>query len=123
MKNPTLLRHIQRVWTLSFYLLLSSSLSLAASTVAMDDRTDIMGQYTLLNSVQCQRLCWYRKLCTAYSYNDILTTGANCVLHADSLEGDLVVHRLPACFLLLLLLLLIFFYSVRFSFGLIINSE
>ena len=85
------------LWPLQFLLLIAAS-SVEASAVAMGDRTDIMGQYTLLNGVQCQRLCWYRKLCTAYSYNHKLTSGSNCVLHTDRLEGELLaslIHTKP----------------------------
>ena len=78
------------LWVLQF-VLLRAILSVEASAVAMGNRTDSMGQYTLLNSVQCQRLCWYRRLCVAYSYNDQLTAGANCVLHAAPLQGQLIM--------------------------------
>ena len=82
------------VWILRLVLLLLAPLCADTLAIAMDDRTDTMGQYALDNRVQCQRLCWYRRLCTAFSFNDRLSAGAaNCVLHADPLQGQRVVFQ------------------------------
>ena len=59
-------------------------------TVAISDRNDIMGQRTVTNRDQCERLCWYRKLCSHHSYNpDVTSADANCLLHTDPLQGQL----------------------------------
>ncbi|XP_070185944.1 uncharacterized protein [Littorina saxatilis] len=57
-------------------------------------RQDVMGSYTLSNEKQCQRLCWYRPLCTSYSYFTGVTetsggsdSQSNCVLHTTSVEA------------------------------------
>ena len=72
----------------------------AAATVVVEERMDVMGSYSLSNREQCQRLCWYRTLCSHYSYNtEVASAGVNCLLHAQPLQGQFQT-------LLLLLLLL-----------------
>ncbi|PVD25661.1 hypothetical protein C0Q70_13320 [Pomacea canaliculata] len=54
------------------------------------EREDVMGKYWFMNRYQCERLCWYRKLCKTYSYiyNRTLATDGNCVLHADNISTN-----------------------------------
>ena len=60
-----------------------------AGTVAVEERTDVMGHYKVSNREQCRRLCWYRKLCARYSYKQAVTSsGVNCLLHALPLQGQ-----------------------------------
>ena len=57
------------------------------STVYPCDREDVIGQYRLANEQQCHRLCWYRQLCSSYSYHPntaAASTTHNCVLHTNS---------------------------------------
>ncbi|XP_025104487.1 uncharacterized protein LOC112570318 [Pomacea canaliculata] len=63
---------------------------MSMSSQLQSQREDVMGTYFLLNRYQCERLCWYRKLCKTYSYiyNRTLATGGNCVLHAYNITSD-----------------------------------
>ncbi|KAL8613364.1 hypothetical protein ACOMHN_057084 [Nucella lapillus] len=54
-----------------------------------------MGQYRLDTDDQCGHLCWYRRLCSSYSYNSKQHSplappspgnSPNCVLHTDSVQ-------------------------------------
>ncbi|KAK7116501.1 hypothetical protein V1264_002168 [Littorina saxatilis] len=68
--------------------------TMLATAAQPTERQDVMGSYTLSNEKQCQRLCWYRPLCTSYSYFTGMTEVAgrnnsqsNCVLHTTSVEA------------------------------------
>ncbi|KAK7105581.1 uncharacterized protein [Littorina saxatilis] len=54
-----------------------------AQTTEVLPESTILGRYILSNSQQCRRLCWYRKLCTAYSYREQDTSLPVCVLFAE----------------------------------------
>ncbi|XP_025105421.1 uncharacterized protein LOC112570919 [Pomacea canaliculata] len=71
---------------LTIYLVAEMSLSLLLPS----EREDVMGKYWFMNRYQCERLCWYRKLCKTYSYiyNRTLATDGNCVLHADNISTN-----------------------------------
>ncbi|KAK7116847.1 uncharacterized protein [Littorina saxatilis] len=58
-------------------------------------RLDTIGAYTLVNSRQCQRLCWYRLLCTSFSFHDNAGQGSNCVLHSSHVEDAPTVDHNP----------------------------
>ena len=77
------------------YLLLFSS---ACALVNPLQEISILKTYGVINRLQCQRMCWYQKLCVYYSfYNKKGNAGGrdhNCVLHlnngqenAELLEG------------------------------------
>ena len=72
----------------SLIFMLCGFVSLAVtSTVYPCDREDVIGQYRLANEQQCHRLCWYRQLCSSYSYHPNPTAASttyNCVLHTNS---------------------------------------
>ncbi|XP_025104486.1 uncharacterized protein LOC112570317 [Pomacea canaliculata] len=63
---------------------------MSMSSQLQSQREDVMGTYFLLNRYQCERLCWYRKLCKTYSYiyNRTLATDGNCVLHAYNITSN-----------------------------------
>ncbi|PVD25660.1 hypothetical protein C0Q70_13319 [Pomacea canaliculata] len=63
---------------------------MSMSSQLQSQREDVMGTYFLMNRYQCERLCWYRKLCKTYSYiyNRTLATDGNCVLHAYNITSD-----------------------------------
>ncbi|PVD25664.1 hypothetical protein C0Q70_13323 [Pomacea canaliculata] len=60
------------------------------SSLHPSQREDVMGKYSFMNRYQCERLCWYRKLCKTYTYiyNRTLATGGNCVLHAENISTN-----------------------------------
>ncbi|KAL8613366.1 hypothetical protein ACOMHN_057086 [Nucella lapillus] len=58
-------------------------------------RLDNMGQYRLDTDDQCGHLCWYRRLCSSYSYISkqhsplappSSVASPNCILHTDSVQ-------------------------------------
>ncbi|KAK7101868.1 hypothetical protein V1264_020183 [Littorina saxatilis] len=52
-----------------------------------EERLDTIGVYSMSNKKQCQRVCWYRQLCTSFSYLDNTGNGGvNCVLHSSHVE-------------------------------------
>ncbi|KAK7116848.1 uncharacterized protein [Littorina saxatilis] len=71
--------------------------SLSAPSVGLlpERRLDAIGAYTLVNSRQCQRLCWYRLLCTSFSFHDNAGQGSNCVLHSRHVEDAPTVDHNP----------------------------
>ena len=74
-------------------LLLQSSWSPAAlMTAATHDlvtaRQDVIGSYRLSNRMQCRKMCWYRFLCTSFSYLGDTDPELNCVLHSSHVEGS-----------------------------------
>ncbi|XP_070173798.1 uncharacterized protein [Littorina saxatilis] len=79
---------------------------LVRSAVEPGQREDVIGQYSITNEKQCQRLCWYRQLCNTYSYytRDIpvspavstsLSVAHNCVLHSKSVFSTTENKTLP----------------------------
>ena len=51
--------------------------------------SDVLGTFRINNHQQCQRLCWYQKLCvrhSSYNKNDNPARD-NCVLHLDASLG------------------------------------
>ena len=108
--------------------LLLQSAWLPAAVVVPEERLDAIGSYRLSNRMQCRRMCWYRLLCTSFSYYGDSDEDFNCVLHSSHVEGSCVGllwcsrrHRCCCCcpssfffffffvfFLLLLLLPLLF---------------
>ncbi|KAL8613368.1 hypothetical protein ACOMHN_057088 [Nucella lapillus] len=55
-------------------------------------RKNAMGPYRMASEIQCQKLCWYHRMCSSYSFNfrnqdptlPQSSGGLNCVLHTDS---------------------------------------
>ncbi|XP_070181011.1 protein eyes shut-like isoform X2 [Littorina saxatilis] len=56
------------------------------------EETDVLQSFRVSNSLQCQRLCWYRKQCVRFSFYDKNDNPAgsedNCVLHVNRGEGQ-----------------------------------
>ena len=83
-------------------LLLQSSWSPAAlMTAATYDlvtaRPDVIGSYRLSNRMQCRKMCWYRLLCTSFSYLGDTDPELNCVLHSSHVEGSCRLVCVCAC--------------------------
>ncbi|XP_076465391.1 uncharacterized protein LOC143297103 [Babylonia areolata] len=57
-------------------------------SVSPVSRNDVIGREKMNNREQCRRLCWYRRLCTSYSYCSTCRGGINCLLHSAQTEDN-----------------------------------
>ena len=77
-----------------FFILMSTAPSASLSPAAAED---VLGAYTVVNHLQCQRLCWYQQQCARYSYlkNAVGATSnrdiseVNCVIHSQKTAAAL----------------------------------
>ena len=77
-----------------FFILMSTASSAFLNPATAED---VLGVYTVVNHLQCQRLCWYQQQCARYSYlkNTVSATSigdtsdVNCVTHSQKATAAL----------------------------------